>query len=579
MTVQATATFPRPRAAHRSVPRLHLRRPGDGAVVFALALAVYLSVGAVLVFHGNALAGDGVSRVAIANRILFSRDPHLAAVGFVWSPLPNLALLPLVALKFLWPALVKQAFAGNIVSALFMAGAAYQVLRFLEDREVPRVLRLPLAAAFTLHPMIVLYGANSMSEAQFIFALLLVVRHLDLWLRGGEVRSLVLTGVYLAFAYLTRYEAAAAAGAIVVAVGAASVSRADGALRRRWTVAVCDCLIVILPFAVAFAVWTFVSWIITGSALPQLSSAYGNASQLQAKGLGHLALHDELGLALQGSQWILALEPLLPLVALLLVVRTLVRRDLASLGPASVLGMVLAFMLWAHSTGAVLRTLRYFIVVIPLVLVMIGNVLTPRARSSRWAGDEAEGSARPRRTAAMLGIGARFAAGALCLIVVAAGVPAGWRAVLSTSTNQLEASPLQAMLSGDSATLPQRRASQRFVIDREASQYIDSLHVPRGAVLIDDFLGFVVVMASDRSEQFVITADRDFEKVLASPAENGVAYILVPPDRDLGSLDAINRAYPGIYENGAGIAILVKTFHDRSDMGRDWRLYRVLPTH
>ena len=87
-----------------------------------------MAAGAFVAFTGGAdlLGGDGVSRVAIANRILFSADPHLAAIGFVWSPIPDWPFCPLVALRPIWPFLVTGAFAGTIVSALFMAGAVAQ---------------------------------------------------------------------------------------------------------------------------------------------------------------------------------------------------------------------------------------------------------------------------------------------------------------------------------------------------------------------------------------------------------------------------------------------------------------------
>src|SRR5690349_4617983 len=39
---------------------------------------------------------DSLSRTANAFYVLFSRDPHLAAVGFVWNPLPSLIQLPLL---------------------------------------------------------------------------------------------------------------------------------------------------------------------------------------------------------------------------------------------------------------------------------------------------------------------------------------------------------------------------------------------------------------------------------------------------------------------------------------------------
>jgi hypothetical protein len=103
------------------------------------------------------------------------------------------------------------------------------------------------------------------------------------------------------------------------------------------------------------------------------------------------------------------------------------------------------------------------------------------------------------------------------------------------------------------------------------------MHPGRGSVLVDDFLGFVIVMASEHPDQFVITPDRDFQAILADPAQAGVRYVLVPPDRDLGSLDAVNRAYPHIYDSGAGIATLTNQFNDASDLGRNWRLYRLTP--
>ena len=117
MTVQALTLRPRLMAVPRRL--VGLRRPSDAALWFWAPLVLYLALAAyiTLLTHSEGLGQDGVSRVAIANRILFSRDPHLAAVGFVWSPLPELVLVPLVALKSLWPALVQEAFARLEIDA------------------------------------------------------------------------------------------------------------------------------------------------------------------------------------------------------------------------------------------------------------------------------------------------------------------------------------------------------------------------------------------------------------------------------------------------------------------------------
>lgn len=174
-----------------------------------------------------------------------------------------------------------------------------------------------------------------------------------------------------------------------------------------------------------------------------------------------------------------------------------------------------------------------------------------------------------------LSVGGRTAVALVGVALMSLSIPAGYGAVMNPAIDVGYAAPLQALENRGSLTRPERLASMRFVADHEISQYLDFLHLGRGAVLIDDFLGFMIVMSSSNTEQYVITSDRDFQQVLADPAVNGVRYFLVPSDQALGKLDAINHAYPGAYANGGGLGTLVKEFDDVSDSGTNWRLYRV----
>src|SRR5262245_43508230 len=162
--------------------RFRPRWPGELALVFWLALAAYLAAGAFLILHQHLGGGDAYSRVASANRMLSSRDPHLAAIGFVWSPLPVLALLPLISLGSVWPALTTDGFAAGIVSALCMAAAAREVAALLREMGVGALGRPLLTLAFAAHPMIVLYAANGMSESMLLLFLLMATRRLAGWL-------------------------------------------------------------------------------------------------------------------------------------------------------------------------------------------------------------------------------------------------------------------------------------------------------------------------------------------------------------------------------------------------------------
>src|SRR5271156_1769833 len=72
-------------------PGWYLRRlTSEGGIVFLIALGCYLVVSVLLDLKYKSFEGDAVSRMANGYYILYSRDPHLAAIGFVWEPLTSL---------------------------------------------------------------------------------------------------------------------------------------------------------------------------------------------------------------------------------------------------------------------------------------------------------------------------------------------------------------------------------------------------------------------------------------------------------------------------------------------------------
>jgi len=540
-------------------------RPSAGFVVFMLSLVLYLSVAGALVFGANVILGDALARVASAYRILFSRDPHLAAIGFVWSPLPPLADLPLLLFKGIWPALADRGFAGNIVSALFMAGSVYQLRALLKDLRLQGLLLNGLTAAFALHPMILFFGANGMSEASEVFFLILAARYFTGWLGTPGVAPLVGTGFALGGAYLCRYEPLAGGVAVIGLVLAITYFRGSGTMSERRNAAICDATLVAAPFLLAVGVWALTSFVITGHLFEQSSSAYGTTAQLNAIGASKAG---GLSSFIDGSLGIVSLEPLLLIVVVLAAARILVRRDFRLLAPLGLLGPVVLFMLYAYVDAAVLRSLRYFIVAIPMTIILIGLLASPSGRRAWGLSARFTRLRRPAVTA--LGI--------LATTGLLVSWPTAVRAMSDHSLNPSEAAALGsvgARVSPRTATEEQRRALRRYQTEQGIARNLDRMKLPDGAVLVDDFSAFAVVLASDHSRQFVITADRDYRQILAHPARSGIGYILVPSSQRLGILDAIVRAYPGIYDTGAGLGALVREFKQTGDTGIDWRLYRV----
>ena len=158
----------------------------EARVLFVVCLAAYLATAVALVFRGNVVLGDALARVENVDRVLYSRDPHLAALGFNYPPLPQLLYLPFVPLKYLWPPFVQSGFVGNAFSALFMAGAAVQLLKFFDEAGLGRVARRILVATFVVQPMILFSAGNGMTEACALFFLLVAIRHFGIVFGIGD---------------------------------------------------------------------------------------------------------------------------------------------------------------------------------------------------------------------------------------------------------------------------------------------------------------------------------------------------------------------------------------------------------
>jgi len=97
--------------------RLMRRVLSEGFIVFALAFVSYLIVAVLLDYKYDVVTGDATSRMANAFYVLYSRDPHVAAVGFIWNPLPSFIDLFFLLFKDLWPALSSRVLSRRMLSS------------------------------------------------------------------------------------------------------------------------------------------------------------------------------------------------------------------------------------------------------------------------------------------------------------------------------------------------------------------------------------------------------------------------------------------------------------------------------
>ncbi|MBN0974518.1 MULTISPECIES: glycosyltransferase family 39 protein [unclassified Gordonia (in: high G+C Gram-positive bacteria)] len=611
-----------------------------GIALFAGLVAGYLAVGAYLYLAVGYINPDASSRVGNAGFTIWSRDPHLGAIGFVWNPLPSLIEIPLVELSShwplnQWPELRRVGFAGAVMSALFMAGAGWQVRRIALDYGAGRLLRWIAVAAFALNPMIILYAGMGMSEAPFLFFLLWTCRRILLWVNRSRVLDLVIAGVALGLAYLTRYEALPAAAGVAVGVFVVSTRRhrPEGVSGRAgWRAGagfgVHDATIVAMPTAFAFVVWAGLGWLLDGNAFSQFSSQYGNSAQVEAAGIvsaedvGAGPLAEVIVANLLGMQPLLF--AVLPVVAWIAV--RLRRVDAAV--PAVVFGSVLLFQMSAVILGSTFGWFRFYLASTPLIVVAVlvacgpARPLLPEVRGAKAAGPSErsesrstsdEGSGDPhaaptrrslssdrslrsldprrslssdrslRRSDTRRSLSSDRSLRRSC--VERTTLTTLMALVLATSLPVTASSMLNPALGKEeyglrSAFWPDRHPPSEFwfywfgEVSGNVAAWLDSQNLPEGSVLVDTFGVSRVWLESERPAQFVVRSDFDFFAKLNAPAEQGVQYILTQRPTGLGSLDAINVRYPTLWADGADIATVAMTVTTPTGKPQ-FRIYRI----
>ncbi|WP_018332144.1 glycosyltransferase family 39 protein [Actinomycetospora chiangmaiensis] len=496
---------------------------------FLGALAIYVAIGAALVLVHDGVMEDALARVSAASSVWSSSDPKLAAIGYVWTPLPVLVMVPFTPLRAVWPELVSRGYLAALLSAVAMAAAVASTWGLLGDLRVRPLPRSVVTVLFALSPMVVFYASNGMTEALLVALLLAAARGLLDWVRSGNPIALVAAGLFLGLGYLARYEALVAAAALAVLVAVISAMR-PGTLRgpaRRRDAVVVDVLLAAGPTAVAFILWALISWLVVGSPFEQFTSAYGNAALLADAGTPSVSIATPA----RQLSW---LAPVLAPLLVLAVVVALVRRDrwrsLALVAvPVTMFGSVLAFEWATYLTGNLFGFLRYQITAIPLVVVLLALVLArrdlKRGRSRRVADF-------PRAVGG----------GLLAVAVLGAGAVTSGSAMLDEPVDATQeyhrVAPLVASALGHPAPSPS--ALGMWASDRAVAARIDAMHLPRGSVLVDSGAGFAVVAASHHPDSFLITSDDGFDTALADPPAHGIRVVL---RSESGGVDAVRTRW------------------------------------
>ncbi|MCX2932718.1 hypothetical protein ORI20_20810 [Mycobacterium sp. CVI_P3] len=533
-------TAPEPLTPAPKRRRRNIVRPVAFYVVFFL---IYAIVGYWLCRVGY-VNPDAAARVGNAGYTMMSRYPHLGAVGFVWNPLPSFVEIPLFRLTY-WNSFIRTTgYVGAIQSALFMAGAVFQVRGIAFDRQVSTLARWLAIATFAFHPMVVFYGGDGMSEGAELFLLLWACRHLLRWLRSDAPVNLVMCGVALALCYLTRIEAVIAltgTGVIVFAVSTVR-NRPGWGWRGATQLGIHDAVVVsFLPLFAALT-WALSSWLLVGSLFDSLTSQYGNTAQVAASGIGTLTQAVGFdGITYNIAAQLLGMQPLVIVVVAMALVRAVRQRCIDIMAPLAMFGSILVFQVYAIYTAATFGWFRFFITAVPLAVVALLVTTAPGRRGDRIPFFHSRRS--PVWMVPML------------VFVLISSFPAAWASMMNPAIGKEEFG-VRAVIWPNRYSKSEHWAFWGGELSRNTAVWFDNQNLPDGSVLVDTFSLAKTWLASNHPKQFTIRSDYDFFDKVNSPLTNGVRYILVPKPTGLGELDAINLRYPTMWVDGAGLATL-----------------------
>lgn len=528
----------------------------DDLLIFGVSFLVALGI-AVAIYYGlDIWNADSLSRTIDAQAVLYSRDPHLGAIGFVWPPLPTLSRIAILPLT---QNLGIAEFTGQITSALFAAGCVVVLYRILCRLELPKNVRIVWLGVAMLNPVVVLHFANGTAESAFTL-LLLILFHAALRLPVAPLPAISGMGLAIAAALLVRYEALAIGGTAAVGVLLyAEISRrtSRGPVRQRT-----EALLVALLFPIVFVglMWLYFNWSIQGDPLFFYRSVYSirGAADVARNAPGHVleyAVHSIPGTMRYVTERTLQVSALfIPAVAYLGWAAWR-KRDPIALLILMVSLSIHAMQAYQAFTGSIAPWLRYWVYLPLLTPILLGYVMAQPGWGSILG---------PRgRSAVLFGL-----VPALFMLTNATA----FLSMRSAEVGYDEQIFAHSLL-GDMESAERVRAK---IPSKDSAEEIAAyLNTTEGTVLLDKQRAPLFILSIDDPSRLIIDSDRTFLDDIAD-APNVADWVLLPdPSEDTEAVfahDSVYMVYPDLYDGAPWLEL------DHEFTGnKHWRLYRVVP--
>lgn len=496
---------------------------------------LYICVASYIAYDLNIYHNDAISRTALAFFTIFGRDPHLAAIGFVWQPLPSLLQIPLlIALRPF--GLIMMA--GPAISAL--CGAVSIITIFQTSLIIIKKRRTLystlIAVLFGLNPLIFLYSVIGTSEMIFIASLLLSTYFMTRWITYGSQINLVTSSLFISLSFWSRYEALPMfAGYFLLIIYVAYV--------KKYNLKYLEGLLVqfSLPFIYSVLIWMGANFFIMKDPFYFLHSEYSNTAFTQSLKDNPRALeysyNSIIGSIMYALKRVWMLSPILFLLPLFIfeafvLLRHKMQYSILLMTITFPYVLIILFHVFQLYKGDSFGWLRFFIYAIPAGTLLCAYVIKRNSRIAPIA----------------------------IILLILSGIFT-LNAIRTPGMGKEEISFAQKIEN------PERvlEYSRTFGDQKAVSAFMDTLP---GRVLVDTKKGFAIPLFSKNPNRYVITSDTDYQEIIKKYDKHVNWIILRKPEPDDLTQNKLFKYYPKIWEGNAPRVTLHKEI-------AEWRIFFV----
>lgn len=511
----------------------------EGLVLAAFAFASSLFIGFELVFRYKYVLIDAMSRALSGMYTTLGSSFHLAAVGFVWNPLPSLLSIPFALVRGLWPPLMVDGFSSNIISALFSGIGAYYLNRLFYRFGISPVARILFTIVFILNPLMLLFGGNGMSDGMMSDVVIAALESLFAYFQTRYLSFLITAGIWLAIGFMIRYESVPIAGLLGIGVFIALYRKS-----KNWGYAEGSMIALLFPIVMAGLVWMILNEMIMKNPLYFADSPYSNAAQTSTGAYNTPWIvadrHHLLTSAEQVGVFTANFWPYVPAFVFLVVQQFRKKQGdlfglpliMASMGAP----ILQTFLLYVHRSA---EWQRFFIYYIPFGFIMVTYILFV--------------TNTVRKSFALFSV----------LVLLIAGDFGTWLSMNNPVLGHGNTGIIRIIEKGG---IDGRMAS---VVQegKQVAQYLNA-H-PEITAIISTFQTYSVVPFLKDPSKDVLTVDSNYKSVLENP-RGRVNAILVAAPTALNRQTLMQSSYPTLWSGGITWTHLIKNF--------GWaKLYAILP--